>query len=73
VTAAHNSEMVLSEDGKLVLENLPFRAGQKVRVLVFSSEENLWRDESMRGMLLRYDDPTESAVPEDDWNVLRGD
>jgi hypothetical protein len=34
MTPAHRTEAVLSEDGKLSLDNLPFRAGQAVEVIV---------------------------------------
>lgn len=34
MTPAHRTETVLLEDGKLSLDNLPFRAGQAVEVIV---------------------------------------
>lgn len=59
MTPAHRIETVLIEDGKLALDNLPFRAGQTVEVIVLAAAQaGPLIDHPMRGMVLRYDDPT---------------
>jgi hypothetical protein len=68
---AHRIDVVLKEDGRLTLDNLPFRAGQTVEVIVLpaaGSEPSTGHP--LRGMVLRYDDPT-APVAESDWGVLQ--
>lgn len=70
MTLAHRIEAVLSEDGKLLLDSLPFRAGQMVEVIVLAVARQTPAGHPLRGMVLRYDDPT-SPVAEGDWGALR--
>lgn len=73
---AHKIEAVLSENGTLVLEGLPFQAGEAVEVIILehpkpqsigsSSSESL-----LQGTVLVYDDPFEPAVAPEDWDVLK--
>lgn len=70
MTLAHRTEVVLAQDGKLSLENLPFRAGQAVEVIVLPTLYPTPADHPLRGMVVRYDRPTD-PVAEADWEVLR--
>ena len=70
MTTAHRVETVLSEDGKLSLEQLPFRAGQVVEVIVLPVVQPLAANQAMHGTVIRYDRPTE-PVAEADWGVLQ--
>jgi hypothetical protein len=70
MTAAHHVKAVLSEDGKLSLEHLPFRAGQAVQVIVLPAAQPGSSPEALRGTVLRYERPTE-PVAEGDWDALR--
>jgi hypothetical protein len=71
MTPAHRIETVLAEDGKLSLDNLPFRAGQTVEVIVLPTVRTATPpDHPLRGTVLRYDRPTE-PVAEPDWDALR--
>jgi hypothetical protein len=70
MTPAHRIEAVLSEDGKLLLDYLPFRAGQRVEVIVLPTSQPTLTGHPLRGTVLRYDQPT-APVAEDDWGVLR--
>lgn len=77
---AHKVEVVLSEDGTLMLKGLPFSAGDAVEVIILErgnqsrkagasqAESNLY---PLRGTVLHYEDPFEPAVSLDDWEVLR--
>lgn len=62
---AHRIEVVLSEDGKLSLDHLPFRVGQTVEVLgrPAPTAHPLW------GLVVRYDRPTD-PVAEADWDAM---
>ena len=68
MTLAHRIEVVLSEDGKLSLDRLPFRAGQVVEVIVLPVAAPVAAF-SLHGAVIRYDRPTE-PVAEADWDVL---
>jgi hypothetical protein len=70
MTLAHRIEAVLSEDGKLVLDHLPFRAGQKVEVIVLPVSHATSPSSALRGAILRYDQPT-APVAEADWAALQ--
>jgi hypothetical protein len=67
---AHRIEAVLSEDGKLSLDHLPFRAGQAVEVIVLPATRPTLPGPALRGTVLRYDRPTD-PVAEADWGALR--
>jgi hypothetical protein len=67
---AHRMETVLTEDGKLSLDNLPFRAGQAVEVIVLPAAHSaVPTSHPLRGKVLRYDRPTDPAVAETDWSA----
>lgn len=70
MTPAHRIEAVLSEDGKLLLDQLPFRAGQTVEVIVLPVARPTFPPYALRGTVLRYDEPT-APVAESDWGALQ--
>jgi hypothetical protein len=70
MTIAHRIETVLSEDGKLALDHLPFRAGQTVEVIVLPVSRVTSPSPALRGTVLRYDQPT-APVAEADWGALQ--
>ena len=70
MTPAHRTEAVLSEDGKLSLDHLPFRAGQAVEVIVLPLGRRPPADHPLRGSVIRYDRPTE-PVAEGDWGAIQ--
>jgi hypothetical protein len=85
---ADKVETILSEDGALMLEDLPFHVGDVVEVIILErsrsvlerelpslvekaedqAEPNLYH---LRGKVLFYEDPFESAIAVEDWEVLR--
>jgi hypothetical protein len=67
MTPVHRVETVLTEDGKLSLDRLPFRAGQVVDVIVLPAVGPAPAGYSLHGSVLRYDRSTES-VAEADWD-----
>jgi hypothetical protein len=74
---ADKVETILSEDGALMLEDLPFHIGDAVEVIILErspsqaeaekaedqAEPNLY---PLRGKVLFYEDPFESAIPVED-------
>ncbi len=69
---AYRTEITLAEDGTLVLDALPFQAGERVEVIVLGVHRAplAMRDDALPGAPLRYDRPTD-PVAEDDWEALR--
>ena len=71
---AHRIETKLTKNGTLIIEDLPFQAGEAVEIIILEShthpqEANLY---PLRGKQpYRYDDPFEPAVPLEDWEVLQ--
>ncbi len=64
-------EVTLTEDGKLSLDHLPFRAGQVVEVIVLTvPDEGSPAAHPLRGSVLRFDRPTD-PVADTDWDALR--
>jgi hypothetical protein len=66
-------EITLTEKGKLNLQNLPFKQGDEVEVIIMerrSSNPNS-KPHSLRGTVISYEYPFEPAVPVEDWDVLR--
>lgn len=70
MTPAHRVEVVLAEDGRLILDRLPFRAGQAVEVIVLPAPAAAPRAHPLRGSVVRYDRPTE-PVADADWGALQ--
>jgi hypothetical protein len=73
---AHKIEAVLSENGTLVLEGLPFQAGEAVEVIILErpkpqSISSPSLPFPLQGTVLIYQDPFEPAVAPEDWEVLK--
>jgi hypothetical protein len=76
---AYKIRSIVMADGSIVLKGLPFSAGKSVEVIVLDDISNLesanprlderWK--SLQGSVTRYDDPFESAIPLEDWDVLQ--
>jgi hypothetical protein len=69
---AHRIETTLTENGTLLLKDLPFTAGESVEIIVIKipscpPQSNLY---PLRGTVYRYDDPFGPATPVEDWEVL---
>jgi hypothetical protein len=72
--SAHKSETTLLEDGRLTLEGLPFRAGERVEVIVMPKPSLPLTGPNgpypLKGTIVRYDEPT-NPVAVDDWEALK--
>ncbi len=69
---AYRLEAILQEDGTLTLEHLPFRAGERVEVIVLEQR----KDEAaagypLHGLHVVYQEPTESIDMSDDAAAFR--
>ena len=75
---AYKIQSIVMADGSIVIKGLPFSVGKSVEVIVlddvFTQEAANTIDErwkSLQGSVTRYDDPFESAIPLEDWDVLQ--
>lgn len=73
---AHRIETILTENGKLTLQNLPFQQGDEVEIIILERHSTSSHTESNPYPLrnkqpYRYEDPFEPAVPVEDWDVLQ--
>ena len=71
---AYKAETVGKQSGTLVLEHLPFQAGDYVEVIVMHvstlPQQFVVEDYPLRGTVLRYDDPF-APVAESEWEALQ--
>ena len=73
IEPAYRTESTVTEDGMLNLRDLPFPPGEALEVILIprTREATLKGTEaSLRGSVLRYDDPIE-PVADDDWELAR--
>jgi hypothetical protein len=67
--SAHHVEVTLSQDGKLMLDELPFRAGDTVEVIILALQAKPNGQEyPLRGKPVKYEDPTD-PVAQADWDA----
>jgi hypothetical protein len=68
---AYRIEKEIAADGMLQLDTLPFRAGERVEIIILAAEETGEATPvSIRGKVLEYVNPT-APVAEGDWDVLQ--
>ncbi len=67
---AHRIETTLTQDGTLVLDNLPFHAGETVEVIILGHPVRATGHTpyALRGTPVRYAQPTE-PVADGDWEA----
>jgi hypothetical protein len=74
----HRIDDAIVRGGRIVLSDLPFAEGQRVRVIVAEHDapapqtlsiEDVRRQ--LRGGVVRFDDPFEPMIPADHWEMLR--
>jgi hypothetical protein len=71
MSSAHHLEVILSQDGKLILDELPFRAGQRVEVIILATQPaSNGREYALRGKPIEYVDPTD-PVAQEDWEAAQ--
>jgi hypothetical protein len=70
---AHRIEATLTENGTLTINNLPFQAGDTVEIIILERHSRPLKSNPylLRGKVIRYDDPFESATPIEDWEALQ--
>ena len=69
---AYRTEAVIQENRVLTVRGLPFRAGEKVEVIILGSRHNSDKTNRypLRGQHIRYTAPFD-GVAEGDWDAMR--
>jgi hypothetical protein len=69
---AYRVETTVAQDGTLTLSNLPLRAGEAVEVIILVQPSVTLGHQrySLRGLPVRYTDPTE-PVAQADWEAAQ--
>jgi hypothetical protein len=65
-------QLSLTQEGTLIIDQLPFHEGERVEITIRSVHEVLAKPEQrypLWGTPYRYDDPFALAVSADDWEV----
>ena len=69
--SAHHIEITLAQDGKLIIDELPFRAGDTLEVIIFARRPKPnGREYPLRGQPINYLEPTE-PVAQADWDAVQ--
>jgi hypothetical protein len=70
---AHKIETILTENGQLILENLPFKKGEFVEVIILEHRQpsSDFNNYPLAGKVIQYDKPYEPASDVQDWEVLK--
>jgi hypothetical protein len=68
----HSIHATVTTEGTIVLDDLPFEAGDEVSITVVKTAK---RDPNnpypLRGTPYRYDNPFDPVVPPEDWDALK--
>ena len=69
---AHCIETSMTENGKLVLQNLPFNKGDEVEIIILERNSTKIAPAShpLKGTVISYEDPFEPATVTEDWDAL---
>ena len=69
---AHRVETTINQDGTLTLNDIPFRAGDEVEVIILGRPHKPGGANAypLRGQPVQYEAPTE-PVAEDEWSAIR--
>lgn len=69
-------ETRVQQNGRIVIENLPFEEGKGVEVIVLEQDESARKSTSdnpypLRGTSYKYDDPFSPLLPDEVWEPLK--
>lgn len=61
---AHRIETALTEDGKLLIQNLPFNKGDQVEIIILerNSAKNNAEASPLKGKVISYEDPFDPTI-----------
>ncbi|MEL6441505.1 MAG: hypothetical protein AAFQ80_19915 [Cyanobacteria bacterium J06621_8] len=68
---SHRIKTAITKNGKLSLQNLPFKKGDKVEIIIRQQNKETIDSESLplQGTVIRYDDPFKSVISPEEWSA----
>jgi hypothetical protein len=68
---SHRIKTALTENGKLSLQNLPFKKGDEVDIIILQQNSSTINPDaySLKGTVIHYEDPFEPAIAPEEWNA----
>ncbi len=69
----HKIETSLTENGKLFIDNIPFKKGESVEVIIIKQSSNYSdiNQYPLAGKVIKYENPLEPAADIEDWDSLK--
>lgn len=69
----HRIEIELTDNGKLLLQNLPFNKGDEVEIIILERNSAKIAPNSypLKGTVVSYEEPFEPATSGDEWEAAR--
>ena len=64
----------VKKNHKVQIDDVPFDDGQEVEIIISVSNKREQFDkliDSLKGSVLKYDNPFESVITSDDWDLLK--
>ncbi|MBX7043263.1 MAG: hypothetical protein K1X85_10195 [Ignavibacteria bacterium] len=64
----------VKKNHKVQIDDVPFDDGQEVEIIISVSNKNEHYNkmiDSLKGSVLKYDNPFESVITSDDWDLLK--
>ena len=68
---SYRIKTAITENGKLSLQNLPFKEGDEVEVIIRQQKTETMdsKDFPLQDTVLRYEDPFEPVISPEEWNA----
>ena len=68
---SHRIKTAITENGELSLQNLPFKKGDEVEIIIRQQNAKEIDSEAflLQGTVLRYEEPFEPAISPEEWNA----
>lgn len=68
---AHRIETTIQPGGTLAVRGLPLAEGAEVEIIILVKDQPRAKAYPLRGTPYRFDEPTEPAVPPEQWEAVR--
>lgn len=67
---SHRIKTALTENGKLLLQNLPFEQGDEIEVIIKKSKSSTQSDlDTLKNTVVAYREPFEPVISPEEWNA----
>jgi hypothetical protein len=68
---SHRIKTALTENGKLSLQNLPFKKGDEVEIIILQQNSSTTNSDAylLKNTVISYDNPFEPVISPEDWDA----